>query len=413
MELLILYGLLLTLPKIILDTLEINFLKTESQKKAYILEESKFKQAAYYAITKQKISLIEHCLDFMLVCFWISFGLAFLEQTLSLEGTLKDIVFVLIFLCVGSLASFITDAYKTLVVDKKFGFAKGGVGLFLTDSLKSFLLLIVFGGLIIFAFVWVMNHISYWEFYAFILGVCLIVGVNLLYPIVIAPLFNKFTPLENTELSSNINELLKKAGFHSKGVFVMDASRRDGRLNAYFGGIGKTKRVILFDTLLDKIPKNSLLAILGHELGHFKHKDIFKMMGLVLGFLALLFFIIANLPSSLFALANLTQNPHTTLVFLLILSTPIGFYFMLIINHISCQNEFNADAFGAELTSKEDLALALLKLIKENNTFPLAHPLYMRFYYSHPPLMARLVALNCENLAQNSPQEHSIPKGNE
>ena len=141
------------------------------------------------------------------------------------------------------------------------------------------------------------------------------------------------------------------------------------------------------------------MAVLGHELGHFKRNDIYKMMVLVLSFFFVLLLLIANLPQSLFAEANIVQSPHSIIVFLLLLSAPIGFYFTPILGYFSRKNEYNADQFGAKLTSNEALAKALLLLVKENNSFPLSHKLYMRFYYTHPPLMARLIALNCEHLA--------------
>ncbi len=397
------YGLFLTLPKMILSIIQLNFLKTQREKKPYILDSESFKKAANYAIIKEKISLLSTFVDFGLLIVWILFGLqtlqTFLVSFFPANSLLGSTAFVLIFLLIQSLCSLPIGAYQTLIIDKKFGFAKGGIKLFIFDSIKSFLLLIILGGILIYLFTWIIANVPAWEFYAFIVGAVLIVATNLLYPTLIAPMFNKFTTLQNEDLKGAIQSLLTQVGFRSNGVFVMDASRRDGRLNAYFGGIGKSKRVILFDTLLEKIPKDSILAVLGHELGHFKHNDIYKMMGLVLLFLFVLLLLIANLPQSLFAEANLTQSPHSIIVFLLLLSAPIGFYFIPIIGYFSRKNEYNADSFGAKLTSNEALANALLLLVKENNSFPLSHKIYLHFYYTHPPLMERLIALNCEHLA--------------
>ncbi|WP_111229886.1 M48 family metallopeptidase [Helicobacter valdiviensis] len=403
MSLVIFYGLFLSLPKLILSLMQLNFLSKEKNKPAYILPANDFIKAANYAIIKEKISLFENILDLFLLGFWLLFGLNFLQSQLdSLNASsplLCSVLFVLIFLLFQSLISLPFSAYKTLVVDKKFGFAKGGLKLFIIDTLKSFMLLIIIGGALLFAFVFIISNITNWWLYALLLSVTLILATNLLYPTLIAPLFNKFTPLEDEDLKQSIQDLLKKVGFHSSGVFVMDASKRDGRLNAYFAGFGKTKRVVLFDTLIEKISKNSLLAVLGHELGHFKHNDIYKMIGFMVVLLSILFFTIGNLPYGIFSLANLESSPHIFIIFLLLFSNLIGFYFMPIFSFFSCKNEFNADKFGAQLTSNEDLAKALLVLVKENNSFPLSHPLYMRFYYSHPPLMARLIALNCEKMA--------------
>ncbi|MCI5632970.1 M48 family metallopeptidase [Helicobacter sp.] len=398
MNILICYVLVLTLPRLILSGLQLRFLAQESAKTPYILDKDNFIKSAQYASIKEKISITETLLDVILIGFWLLYGFHALNNALVLSPLLKSVVFVLGFLLLQSLVNLPLLAYETLVVNKRFGFAKGGVGLFMGDTFKSFMLLLIIGGILIFAFSWIIMNVLNWELYAFILGMVLIVGLNVLYPTLIAPMFNKFTPLENVELKESIDALLMRVGFKSEGVFVMDASKRDGRLNAYFAGLGKAKRVILFDTLLDKIPQDGLLAVLGHELGHFKHRDIYKMMMLLLMFFGILLFGIAHLPQSLFAGAGLEISPHALIVFLLILSAPFGFYFMLIVNALSCHNELNADKFGASLTSEESLAKALLVLVKENNSFPLAHPLYMRFFYSHPPLMVRLIALNCAHL---------------
>lgn len=405
MFLFVCYALLLSFPKLVLSALQIGFLKKESLKEPYILEKEKFMQAARYAILRERLSLVDTFLDLGLVGFWLLFGFGALENLLNFSPLVESVIFVLCFLVAQFLVTLPLRVYQTLILDKAFGFAKGGVKLFILDTLKSFMLLLIIGGMLIFAFSWIILEVEDWEIYAFVLGVALIIGLNIFYPTVIAPLFNKFSPLENVELKVAIDALLERVGFKSEGVFVMDASRRDGRLNAYFAGLGRAKRVILFDTLLDKISPKSLLAVLGHELGHFKHYDIYKMMALTLSFFGMLVFCIANIPEAFFASAHLEASPQANIVFLLIFSGPFGFYFMLVVNFLSCKNEFNADKFGANLTTREALANALLVLVKENNSFPLAHPWYMRFYYSHPPLMARLTALGCEHLGRNIRQE--------
>ena len=284
MNILICYILVLTLPKLILSLLQLRFLKQESAKTPYILEKDNFIKAAQYAMIKEKMSMIETLLDTALIGFWLLFGFRVLDSVLELSPLLKSVVFVLGFLLLQALVGLPLSAYGTLVVNKRFGFAKGGVGLFISDTLKALALLLIIGGILIFAFSWIIVNVLNWELYAFVFGAVLIVGLNVLYPTLIAPMFNQFTPLENAELKESINALLTRVGFKSEGVFVMDASKRDGRLNAYFAGLGKAKRVILFDTLLDKIPQEGLLAVLGHELGHFKHHDIYKMMALLLVF---------------------------------------------------------------------------------------------------------------------------------
>lgn len=401
MYLIIIYALLFSIPKVYLSLIQINFLKDKKNKESYILNKEEFKNAGNYAIIKEKLSIISTIIDFIMFAFWITLGLKLLESLFSFGELINSVLIVLLFLIISSLVSIPLEAYSSLVVDKKFGFTKSGLSLFIVDKLKSLALLIIIGGLFILAFSWILINIESWSLYAFLLTAIFIVGTNLLYPTIIAPMFNKFTPLKDNDLQDSINNLLQRAGFNSNGVFVMDASRRDGRLNAYFGGFGKSKRVILFDTLLEKISKNSLLAVLGHELGHFKHNDIYKMMSLVLCLIAILLFVIANMPSEIFTQANISQTPHFTIIFLILLSNLVGFVFTPIISYFSCKQEYKADEFGASLTSKKDLADALLVLVKENKSFPLSHPLYAKFYFTHPPLLARLEALGYKELAKN------------
>ena len=399
-----LYALFFTFPKIALSLLEINFLKQKQKGESYILDSHSFQKGANYSIAQENFSILTNIFDLVFFGIWILFGFYVLQSLtnsipLFSNPLLQSVFFVLTFLVAQTFLSLPFDAYKKLIIDKNFGFSKSNAKLFIQDFLKSLLLLILIGGILIAIISWVILNIPSWEIYTFIIVAIFLITTNIFYPTLIAPLFNKFTPLQDQELKSAIDNLLHQVGFQSNGIFVMDASKRDGRLNAYFGGLGRTKRVILFDTLLEKISKNSLLAVLGHELGHFKHHDLYKMLFIMLCFFALLLFIIGNLPQEIFAELNLSQSPHALIVVLLLLSPPISFYLTPIFSYFSCKNEFNADKFGASLTSNEDLANALLTLVKENNTFPFSHPLYIRFYYTHPPLMERLKALQCEHLA--------------
>jgi len=215
-------------------------------------------------------------------------------------------------------------------------------------------------------------------------------------------MFDKFEPLsdKDKELNEKIEKLLKSVGFSSSGVFCVDASKRDTRLNAYFGGLGKTKRVVLFDTLLKKLTHNELLAVLGHELGHFKNKDIIKNI-LVMGVVLFAFFaLFGNLDEEVFLKLNLNNAPYSIITLFLLFMGPLSFFLMPLISLISRKNEYGADKFAANLVNSQDLVNALLKLVNENKSFPLSHKLYIFFYYSHPPLIERLKELGykIENL---------------
>jgi STE24 endopeptidase len=206
-------------------------------------------------------------------------------------------------------------------------------------------------------------------------------------------LFNKFTPLENEALKSEIESIMDKVGFKANGIFVMDASKRDGRLNAFFGGFGKTKRVVLFDTLVEKLTPREIIAVLGHELGHFKNRDILKNIGMMGVMLFGLFFIIGHLPESMFQELHLNKNGGNILVFAFIIGEVYFYLLTPLINLVSRHNEFEADKMGAELGSSKDLETALVKLVKENKSFPKSSKIYSLIYHSHPSVLERIEEL--------------------
>ena len=226
-------------------------------------------------------------------------------------------------------------------------------------------------------------------------GVALV--INLIYPTLIAPIFNKMSPLEDGELKGKIEGLLAKCGFKSSGVFTIDASKRDNRLNAYFGGLGATKRVVLFDTLIKKLSTEEIVAVLGHELGHFKHKDILKMIALSAVMLFCLFFIFGNVGVGAYEAIGLGQNGASIIIFLVLFSPIFSFLFSPIISYFSRKNEFGADRFSKEISNKTDMINALTKLGSENKAFPKSHWLYSFVYHSHPSLFERINELENES----------------
>ena len=238
--------------KLFLANLQIGFVRTEARKEPVVLEASEYKNAADAAVTNLKFeifSLIYHAVIFFA---WISFGLKMLSNACLKDGTtLENIIFVMSFLLISSLLDLPLNIYESFVKDKKLGFSNMSAKIFLVDTIKSLALMLVFGS----AFVWLVllciNFLGdFWWFWAFLLSFGIALIINLIYPTLIAPIFNKMSPLEDGELKGKIEGLLTKCGFKSSGVFTIDASKRDNRLNAYFGGLGATKRVVLFDTLI-------------------------------------------------------------------------------------------------------------------------------------------------------------------
>lgn len=380
-----------TLPICIIAMLQISHIK--AQNNVVILNESDFQIAKNYAITMQIYSIFEAIFSGILFIFWVNLGLQLLASLIGVNGIVFQAIFVVLFLVINAFLTLPLEAYKSLIIDKSFGFSKIGVKLFILDSIKSLLMLCIFGFLLGIALIFLIENVAFWWICGFAFMFVVAILANLIYPTIIAPLFNKFTPLNDESLKLRIEAIMKHVGFSASGIFVMDASKRDGRLNAYFGGLGKVKRVVLFDTLLSKVSQDELLAILSHELGHFKHKDLLKnllIMGIVL---FLMFFIAGNLPTNLFSAFESGKNAGITLCLLILISNLISFYCMPLINFFSRKAEYKADEFGASLTNNTDLGNALKKLVNENKAFPYSHKAFIFFYMSHPPLVERLKAL--------------------
>lgn len=384
-----------TIYKIYLSTLEINFIKENINKNPVVLNEFDYKRAGNTAIINQKFSIIESIYSFVLIMFWLFVGLNILnifikDHSSILGGTL----YILSFLIISSLLTLPLEIYRTFVKDKKLGFSKTTPMLFAKDNIKSLLLLIVFGGLFIAMILWCFKTLgSSWWIRAFVASFVILLIIQLIYPTLIAPIFNKIKPLQDENLSSSINSLLQSCGFKSKGVFVLDASKRDARLNAYFGGLGSTKRVVLFDTLIAKLSKEEILAVLGHELGHFKHKDILKMLTISCFMIFVMFFVFSHIPNSIINSLGIVDDGVGIIIVFLLFSPVLSAIFEPIISKLSRNNEFNADEFGANMKSKNDMINALKKLGSENKAFPISHKLYSAIYHSHPTLYERISRL--------------------
>jgi STE24 endopeptidase len=374
--------------------MQVDFIKKAKDLQPIILEESKYKVAANYSIEKEKVSILATFYDFLIFMMWISFGLSALDSFITAESFwLKAILFVNIFIIINWVLTLPFELYSTFKLDKKYGFSNMTVDLYIKDTIKTAALFLVLGSIVIAGIAFIIESFPAWWIwgFAFIFGI--IILINMLYPVIRDKMFDKFEKLKDKELEVKIEKLLDEVGFKSSGVFSVDASKRDNRLNAYFGGLGSTKRVVLFDTLVEKLTHNELLAVLGHELGHFKNGDILKNIG-IMGLVMFVFFaIFGNLPQELFLGLSLNQEASSIIVVFLIFSPILSFFLMPLISLISRHNEYAADEFGSNLSSKNDLVNALLKLANENKSFPLAHPIYIFFYYSHPPLTERFKEL--------------------
>jgi len=382
------------------SVMQIGYINQSKRKSPILLSATDFLKAGNYAVAKEKMSIASSFIEYIFFIAWIGIGISFLNANIFLENdVLRNIVIVMSFLIVNSILSLPFGYYEKFVLDEKFGFNKSSIAQWVKDTLISFGLTLILGSLVVWGIYEIITNLTLWWLWSFAFIFVVIVLINMLYPAFRAMFFDKLTPLQDEELDSDIKKLMDRTGFVSSGVFVSDASKRDARLNAYFGGFGKAKRVVLFDTLIEKLTTKELLAVLGHELGHFAHGDIYKNIALVGAMLFAMFGIFGNLPESLYLEMGLSQEPYLVMILLLLCMPVLGFVMMPIMGIVSRHNEYEADRMGSELGGPSgaiELANALKKLVTENKSFPLSHPLYIFFHYTHPPVLQRLKELGVD-----------------
>jgi len=362
-------------------------------------------KAADYTLAKAKLSQIDIVLDAVVLVGWTLLGgLDALNQLLlSLmgPGMAQQIALIVSFMLIGGVIGLPLSLVQTFGVEQRFGFNKMTPTLWISDLLKGLLVGAVLGLPLLWLVLWLMEMGgSLWWLWAW--GV--LVGWQLflmaIAPNVIMPLFNKFTPLEDESLKARVQALMQRAGFKAKGFFVMDGSRRSAHSNAFFSGFGASKRVVFFDTLLKQLSPAEMEAVLAHELGHFKHKHILKMMVVsfvtTLAGLALLGWLVQQVWffTGLGVVPSMAGNNNALALVLFMLVVPLFTFFMAPLSSWrSRQQEFEADAYAASQTPGADLASALLKLYQDNASTLTPDPLFVKFYYSHPPASERLARM--------------------
>ncbi|ALV24277.1 peptidase, M48 family [Campylobacter iguaniorum] len=387
-----------TIYKVFLSLLQIGFVKQNLNKPAVILAQDDYQKAGLLALANEKLSVISSIYQMILLIIWSAWGAGYLQSMIAPNGLVwQNTLLAVVFLVISALLNLPFDIYEKFIKDKKFGFSNLTPKLFILDTLKTLGLTVIFGGLVVYlillCFAWLGE---FWWIWAFGLSFGIILLVNLIYPTIIAPLFNKVSPLSDEELKEAINSLLQKCGFKSSGVFVIDASKRDKRLNAYFGGLGGTKRVVLFDTLIAKLSQSEIIAVLGHELGHFKHKDLIKNIAFMFVILFVIFGVFGNIPNSVYEALGLDSSGGSFFLVLFLYSPIISAIFEPLMSAFSRSHEFGADEFGASSGGAKNMISALKKLGEENKAFPISHPVYSFVYHSHPSLYERVKKL--ENL---------------
>jgi STE24 endopeptidase len=317
--------------------------------------------------------------------------------TLGLRGLAHGLAFIAGLAVLSSVVDLPFSLYRTFVIEARFGFNKMTLRLFLVDLAKGALLGTLIGLPVLAAVLWLMERMGeYWWLYVWLFWLGFNLLALLIYPTVIAPLFNKFTPLADAPLKERIESLLARCGFRSSGLFVMDGSKRSAHGNAYFTGFGRAKRIVFFDTLLEKLAPAEVEAVLAHELGHYKRRHVWKRIGLLalatFGFLWLLGRLI-DAPWFYAGLGMTSQGTATALVLFSLAIPAFTFPLSPLMSALSRRHEYEADAYAAQQTRAGDLVAALVKLYRDNAATLTPDPLYSTFYDSHPPAAARIAHL--------------------
>lgn len=362
-------------------------------------------KAADYTVAKARFGLLETAFGAALLLAWTLLGgLDLLNRVLVAwlgTGMTQQLALLACFALIGGLLELPFSLYSTFVIEERFGFNKMTWKLWFGDLVKSTLLGAAIGLPIAALILWLMGAAgSWWWLWTWAVWM----GFNLLllviYPTFIAPLFNKFQPLEDETLKARVTALMQRCGFAAKGLFVMDGSKRSAHANAYFTGFGAAKRVVFYDTLLSKLSPGEVDAVLAHELGHFKHKHITKRIVLMFAISLAGFALLGWLASRVWFYTGLGVQPNldgandALALLLFMLAVPVFSYFISpMMAQLSRKHEFEADAFAVRQTSGQDLGTALLKLYEDNASTLTPDPVYVKFYYSHPPASERLARL--------------------
>jgi STE24 endopeptidase len=371
--------------------------------KAFIdaIEPAAHQKAADYAVSKSRLSLIGLVLDTMLALLWtIGGGLALLDgiwrhANMSLLNT--GILVIASYALINAMIELPLNVYSTFGIEARFGFNRTRVKTYLLDLIKLILLAVILGAPLLYAALWLMNRSGQlWWFYVWILWLSFSLVLTWAYPVLIAPLFNKFTPLEDAGLKQRIESLLHRCGFTSHGVFVMDGSTRSAHGNAYFTGLGRNKRIVFFDTLMDKLMPEEIEAVLAHELGHFRLRHVIQRLAvtamLSLGGLAILGWL-AGGDWFYHGLGVPQVSGYMALLLFSLLVPPFLSLLEPLRSAWSRRHEFQADAYASRHANGSALIRALVKLYRDNATTLTPDPLHSAFHDSHPPAPLRIARL--------------------
>ena len=363
------------------------------------------RKAADYTVAKTRFGLVEMAWGAAVLLGWTLLGgLDVLNKALLAAlgpGMWQQLALLAAFALVNGLLDLPFTLWKTFSLEERFGFNKMTWRLWLADTFKGVLLGVLIGLPLAALILWLMGTAGpYWWLWAWGAWTAFNLLLMLVYPSFIAPLFNKFQPLEDLTLRDRVNALMRRCGFSAKGLFVMDGSKRSAHANAYFTGFGASKRVVFYDTLLRQLSAGEVEAVLAHELGHFKHRHVAKRMAAMFALSLAGFALLGWLSTQAWFYAGLGVQPNIAApnnalaLLLFLLAVPVfGFFVAPLPALLSRRDEFEADAYAIAQTSGAALSTALLKLYQDNASTLTPDPVFVKFYYSHPPASERLARM--------------------
>ncbi|MBP8163113.1 MAG: M48 family metallopeptidase [Propionivibrio sp.] len=364
------------------------------------LELAAHQKAADYTVAQTRFGRLALASEIVvLLAFTFGGGLQALHDLWSghVDGLTYGVALIFSAMAISSLVDLPFALYRQFVIEQQFGFNRMTLRLFLTDQLKQTALGLVIGTPVLLAVLWLMAKMgSLWWLYVWLFWCGFNLLILFLYPTWIAPLFNKFTPLDDAPLKARIEALLERCGFASSGLFVMDGSKRSNHGNAYFTGFGKTKRIVFFDTLLGRLQPTEVEAVLAHELGHFKHRHVLKRIALLFSMSLVFLAVLGQLIDAPWFYQGLgVQAQNTAMALLLFFFVVPVFTFLLtpLMSLLSRRHEFEADRYAGKHASADALIKALVKLYEENASTLTPDPLHSLFYDSHPPAALRISRL--------------------
>lgn len=366
-----------------------------------VYEPEQYQKSQDYKKTNDRFSIITSTFSLLVIMLMLFFGGFSIADDIARGVTGSPVLVALLFFGILMLASDLINTpfslYDTFVIEEKFGFNKTTVKTFILDKLKGWFLGALIGGGLLALVIWfyLQTRNQFW-IYAWIAIAAFMIFMTMFYSTLIVPLFNKQTPLEEGELRDAIQKFCEKAGFKLQNIFVIDGSKRSTKANAYFSGLGAKKRIVLFDTLIQDMSVNEIVAVLAHEIGHYKKRHV--LIGIIIGIIQtgitlFIFSLLVDNPRLSEALGAEQPSFHLGLIAFGILYSPISLVSGLFMNIFSRKNEFDADKFTAQFNCQDDLITALKKLSGKNLTNLTPHPAYVFFHYSHPTLLQRIRAL--------------------